>query len=736
MESRHPLPLSQTTAGIPQQLALRSDVRLVEREGHLYICSSTGTLRVPTGKTPAVAEGLRKRGLAGDGFTGTEHPLYSREARAGTGAGASGEPRAESRTVAVHGVGPLAERTAEILGRAGVRTATGEGPGEGPGGGPVPDAVLIPLHLPAEDLAAATAEVLRRDRGTPVIVHLSTPTRLLLATLRPPRTACPVCVVTRVRANHTWQPVADLPLDVLLGAAESDAWPTTATAAGMLAHAALAALAPSASRDAERLAVLSEFDHATFTRTPHTLFHTPHCPACGDRARPAVPGREDAGSGSCDPGTSWELMRGAVDPLTGIVPELRVGPGRDGGTTYARTAGMTTTTWFSPGEAEARGGAVKSDPVTARVCAVGETLERYAAGVYDPGTFVRATFAALGGATNAVDPRALPLGSASEYERLPRYGDFDPDTEIDWVRGHSLTTGRDRWVPACAVHIPYVFPRGHKAWYDPISTGLAAGGSYEHAVHGGLMELVERDATVVFWHNRLALPTLDLCALPADSEARRIVDRVTATGARVTCKDLTTDLGVPAVAVRFAEIPEAGENGGRPVVVHAARADLDPHAALLGALEEACLCRTGAGIWLEDEEIPPLDAHLSSLSEFALYYCAADRLRHLSVWDEGPVRAMPAPVPSRGLERDVEEAVRRLDACGYETVTVDLTPVDVAECGVSVVRTLVPGLCPITLRSDFHRRGGPRVFQAPVAMGLRDRALTEDELNPWPLPFL
>lgn len=53
-----------------------------------------------------------------------------------------------------------------------------------------------------------------------------------------------------------------------------------------------------------------------------------------------------------------------------------------------------------------------------------------------------------------------------------------------------------------------------------------------------------------------------------------------------------------------------------------------------------------------------------------------------------------------------------------------------------MVRTVVPGLCPLTLRSDFHRRGGPRVFTAPVAMGVRERSLTEDELNPFPLPFL
>ncbi|MFE4022768.1 TOMM precursor leader peptide-binding protein [Streptomyces sp. NPDC059101] len=702
----------------PSPLTLRRDVRLVARDAHLYVCASTGTLRVPV-RLPGddadhgtvaldavperVAEGLRARGLAHPGDGRLPHPLYGDGADRGR------------RPVAVAGDGPLATEVADLLTRAGMRTVPADGADQ-------PGAAVLPLGLPEDQLRGWTDLVL--DRGTPLVTYLSTPTRLLLATLAPPRTPCPVCLVRRIRANHTWQPVAGLPLDRLLGAAESEAWPTTAVAAGAVAHAVLTALA--APEAPTGPAELTELDHATWERTGHTLFHTPGCPACGTAAVP--PERDE--TAAVDAGESWRLMRGAVDPLTGLVPELRVdaAAGPEGGTTYARTAGMITTTWFSPVAAEARGGAVKSDPVNARVCAVGETLERYAAGVYDPDRFVRATLAELG--DTAIDPRDLPLGSAGEYAAQRRYAPFDPDVAIDWVAGTSLTTGRPRYVPACAVYLPYRFPPAHKPWFDPISTGLAAGGSYHHAVLGGLMESVERDATLVFWENRLTLPSLDLTGLP-DGPARRIVDRITAEGATVTCKDLTTDLGVPAVAVRFAE-----GTAERPVVVHAARADLDPHTALLGALEEACLCRTGAGIWLEEGEVPPADAALSSLSEFCLYYCAPERQQHLAFWADGPRHPLPAPRPAGSLQDDVAEAVRRLAARGHEAIAVDLTPIDVAECGVSVVRTVVPGLCPLTLRSDFHRRGGPRVRHAPVAMGVRATALTEDQLNPWPLPFL
>ncbi|MFI0240223.1 YcaO-like family protein [Streptomyces sp. NPDC016845] len=712
-------------AQIESQHELRADVRLVPRDDRLYVCASTETLRVPLRLPPPtdmddrttvrldsvpeqVTLALHERGMA-HGSGREAHPLY-------------GELAAlrdhEVALVAPQALGP--ELGAQLA-LAGVRAV--------PEGQERAAAVtVVSLALPEEHLMSRVRAGL--ETGTPMVTYLSTPTRLFYATLAPPHTACAVCVVRRLRANHTWQAIADLPLDVLFGAAHDPAWPSAPVTVGLLAHAVLTLLAGSAA-PAQGTGTLTEVAHGSLERTGHPLLHLPNCPACGHVVplpeRPEEPARADDTAG-------WERMRGAVDPLTGLVPQLRVEE-RDsalGGATYARTAGMTKTRWFSPVSAEARGGAVKSDPVTARVCAVGETMERYAAGVYDPAKLLRASFAALG--EDAVDPRTLPLGSPAEYARLDRLAPCDPDAEIDWIPGRSLSTGAIRYVPACAVYLPYRFPPGHRAWYDPISTGLAAGGSYHHAVYGGLMEAVERDATVLFWANRLTLPTLDLDALP-EGPARDLVVRVRAQGVSVMAKDLTTDLGIPAVGVRFLR-----HTGRRPVTTHAARADLDPQAALLGALEEGCLGWAGARLWQEHlddgEGIPGPDDVLTTLKQFSLYYWAPDRVRHLAFWDEGPVRAAAAARPGAGFPADVAEGIQRLARRGYEAVAVDITPVDVAECGVTVVRTVVPGLCPITLRSDFHRRGGPRVFEAPVAMGARSIPLSEEELNPLPLPFM
>ncbi|MFI1972002.1 TOMM precursor leader peptide-binding protein [Streptomyces cinnamoneus] len=713
----------------PPEFTARPDVRFVARSGWLYVCASTVTLRlggaVPdqaTGETEhlgvealpeAAVEGLRRRRLLAEHGPAPAHPLYDTTAMTAAGSG-----------VLLAGQGPLPDAVQALLTGAGIRVHPSAVPDVGD-----TRMAVVPLSMDETELHR-WAHWAARAGGRRIVTYLSTPTRLLYAVLEPPHTPCPVCLVRRLRAHHAWQAIAGLPLDVLFGAADDDAWPTTALAAATLAHESVRSLSQPGLPVPSHL---TEVDHASLERTRHRLLHTPHCPACPTGA-PQAP-RTDAPPAprpgrDADPGTDWERMRNAISPLTGIVGGLRVTQGRQpGATTHAYTTGMPTTTWFSAVKAVPEGAASKGTPDNARVCALGETLERYAAGVYDQRNLTRATLAALGEA--AVDPRSLPLGSAAEYARLPRYAPFHPDTEIDWVPGVSLTSGLRRYVPACAVYLPYRFPPGHRPWFDLISNGLAAGRDPEHAALGGLLELVERDAAIIFWANRLALPRLDLSGL-RDGQVHDMAADLIATGARIQCKDLTTDLGIPVAGVQVVTgTPE------RPVVAHAARAALDLHEAVQGALEEACLCLTSVQPMLRTDGVPAPDQDLRGVMDFGRYYCAPDRLTHLRFFDDGPARPLAAPRTAPvSSSTDLTEAVERLARAGFETITVDVTPVDVDECGVSVVRAIVPGLCPLTLRRDFHRRGGPRVFQAPVAMGARPAPLSEDQLNPMPLPFL
>lgn len=78
----------------------------------------------------------------------------------------------------------------------------------------------------------------------------------------------------------------------------------------------------------------------------------------------------------------------------------------------------------------------------------------------------------------------------------------------------------------------------------------------------------------------------------------------------------------------------------------------------------------------------------------------------------------------------------RFAATGLEAIVVDQsTPIHTA-AGLSCVKTLVPGLLPMTFGHHLRRITGlDRVRTAPHTLGHTDRPLTPEEVNPHPHPF-
>ncbi|MFI8001678.1 TOMM precursor leader peptide-binding protein [Streptomyces sp. NPDC086010] len=596
------------------------------------------------------------------------------------------------------------------------------------------DALVVSLGAPEDTLTRVTT--LAVAGNAPVVAYAAGGSRLFLAVLRPPHTACPLCVALRLRATRPDPALGDLPIDVLLGTGGGGPWPSASASAGIIAHRALRA-AGRAAPEAEP-AELLELDLDSLERIKHPLLHTPLCPACREHieapAPPVLPGPHDEPA-DLSPALSADRMERALDPLTGIYAGVHV-VAHDttepvSGQFTAWVTGGTDTRRFSPVRSGATGSATKRSEVSARVCAIGEGLERYSAGIYDRARFIRGSFDALG--PMALDPRTLPLGSAAEYAAgaAGTPAPFAPDRELDWVVGGELATGRHRLVPAAAVYLPYRAPGPGERLLHPISTGWAAGSSLAQALRGGLLEVVERDAAAVFWLNRLRVPTVDWRQLPP-GPARTQLDRMADQGIDVLVKDVTTDLGIPSVIALARFDTAAG-----PAALCGFRADVDDQACILGAVQElgqivsAYLRRPEGGYTSETGDMRLLWAH-------ATRYCHPDRVRLLDFMAEGPVRA-PLPAATDGPVTDDAAAarwiVRRLAAAGHQPIAVDATPVDVAECGVTVVKAVVPGLQPLSFSPTFRYLGGPRLFEAPVRMGLLSEPLTEDSLNPHPLPI-
>jgi len=368
-------------------------------------------------------------------------------------------------------------------------------------------------------------------------------------------------------------------------------------------------------------------------------------------------------------------------------------------------------------------GGLEATDRLARLVAIVEGLERYC-GLFSRPPHVVAPYRDVSG--HAILPSELPLFSEAQYRQSDfPFRRFHPDEPLSWMWGYSLTHDSPRLVPRSAVTYG---PTDDKL-VDECSSGVAAGTSLVDAALRGVFEMVERDAFMVFWLNRLSPPRLDWDSLPEGFTTSAIAE-IRGLGHEPFAVNVTTDLGIPVF------IGGAIRNDGKyPALAIGAGCAFDPQQALDKAFRELL----GALRWhhvdpdwspkppKQADEVKRLDDHHTAyshpqwLSRAQFLWSSTRRQR----FDELTTCARPIERPGEQLA-DAVDTMRRHE---MEVIAVDLTPPDVVETGIRVVRAVIPGLQPIGFGEHAARLGGQRLYWAPCRMGYRSAPLEEHELN-------
>lgn len=458
--------------------------------------------------------------------------------------------------------------------------------------------------------------------------------------------------------------------------------------------------------------------------THHTVAPHPACDACsaGGFAEPRRAQVEEQWCG-------WQHGGGApveaavdrlVDPRVGLVADVDgAGPVIPGllATALTRFAfphplGVRRDT---PRVANGAG----ATPAEARLVARVEALERYC-GLSLPSPSVTATFEEV--AIDAVRPNDLPLYSDRQYAEAgfphPR---FRPDALLRWAWGYGVTRGRPVLVPQDAVR--YFGPKG--SLLDESSSGVAAHATRAAALLSAVLELVERDAFMIFWLNRLSPPLLHLDRLPPGF-ARDALGAVRGEGYQPAVGILTTDLGIPVMlAVGWRD------DGAGPALRVGAGCDLSVPRALDRAMRELLgAVKAGAERAWEPAEPLAVDAVRCLADHGDAYAHPSWLVRARFLWASPERRHLSAPEPGgdRSAPQRLSDVIELLSAHGHELIAHDLTTPDVAGA-VHVVRAVVPGLQPIGFGPQGIRLGGRRLYEAPARMGYTDGPTSEESLN-------
>lgn len=493
---------------------------------------------------------------------------------------------------------------------------------------------------------------------------------------------------------------------------------TVATGAAWLAQAASQAEGGDRSLRAAMLA----FDPRTLQASRHAVRQRPQCPTCGDvhwmqRQGDRAPSlqahaaseRTDGGHRTRSAEETLAALRHLVSPLTGAVQYLHPMPGRHSARRQVYVSGypVCPQVWPADNGFDKICAGKGRTAAQAQASALCEAIER-ASGVWQGDeAVVMASQRELGEAAIGFD--TLQNFSAAQYADRERINaatsdrrrqvplPFDDQARIAWTPAWTLD-GEKRWAPLayCYAETP---PDQGSAYGIHNPNGSAAGNVFEEAVLQGLLELIERDATAIWWYQRAARPALDLARID-DPFVQSLRADYQAAGWRVQVLDLTHDLAIPVYAAT------------------AHHTEADRHAIGFGCHLQGAIALSRALTELNQlmdsraDAPPPWDRQLLPQAPF--------------LDGQGLVSA-PLPTLSSGvdLREDIALCRQRLASAGLAPLVVDKTRPDF---GLHVAQVIVPGL-----RHFWPRFGPGRLYDVPAAVGWKAVADDESQLNPAPL---
>jgi ribosomal protein S12 methylthiotransferase accessory factor len=286
-------------------------------------------------------------------------------------------------------------------------------------------------------------------------------------------------------------------------------------------------------------------------------------------------------------------------------------------------------------------------------------------------------------------------------------------------------------VPAELVFLGDAVPAGGLRIGYATSSGMACGEEFDEISVRGLCELLERDAFMIVWANRLSLPLLEW----EEHDGISALDRrlFAPLGLEYDAVDLSAFHRLPTVlgVVRApTTCPGAlGVGAGTAPTVER---------AWWKALAEAFAARAASATLALLDDSPSTAEAVGSFQDHIRYFADHDRADRAAFLHASSDRVPIGSVPSLEGESAGEHVAalcERIGAAGASAYAVDVTSPDVRALGLSVVKVLAPELCSLDVIHRARFLGGARLYRAAWETGLRAEPLAEPEVNPEPHPF-
>jgi len=365
-------------------------------------------------------------------------------------------------------------------------------------------------------------------------------------------------------------------------------------------------------------------------------------------------------------------------------------------------------------------------PAEAEVRTLMESIERYSNMVVDESRLKWSTYNEV--KNKAISPADLGLYTDLQYQKENfKCSRFSPESDIPWIEGQDLYSGKIVLIPADFVFYPAL---REKPLVIETSNGAAAHTNMVDAILNGLFEVIERDAFLIMWLNRLAMPILDAKYPIGFQESINLINKF---GMEIKLVDLTNDTNIPTVmAVCYNRIPNK-----YPALVVGTGSHIDPERAIQKALFEMEFLLIEFLESPVENKITSPD-QISSIFEHPHFYLNP-RMRKYWQFMIQSNKKTALPKLKKLYKNNyllLKEIVGRLNRMNHRVIYVDVTSSDIKRAGLVTAKVFITGMQPMYIRNEF-RLSLDRLAKVPLRLGYtRSTRIDISKLNsaPHPLP--
>ena len=368
--------------------------------------------------------------------------------------------------------------------------------------------------------------------------------------------------------------------------------------------------------------------------------------------------------------------------------------------------------------------------------AVGEALERWSLDHFMPNKndLVFCSYKALG--VRAVNiMRTAGFSDDLRAQGHPRYDlYFTEDTPFIWTATFSLTKQRTIYAPLQWFSFKQTSLLKNKSeplLSPPITTGAATGQTLPDAILGGILEVIERDAFMIYWLNKISPDRISI-EESTDPELiwiKKIAERY---GLEFYFLHLKTD--VPVHTILSVVIDRTGVG---PAITVDSSTKFEIKSAITASIEGALSLRILVRNLMKTKS--ELEIDTSDLSKFdhnqrLLYWSSLKNLPEAEFLIQGSQKSILEfeDFAKQSSSEHVDTLVQQLRDHGHDVIyTRLLSKEQRTELGLETVMVKIPTFQPLNLHESMRVFKGDRIASVPKKLGI----VCSGEINQIPHPF-